>query len=402
MNKLAKRKNPLNRVFFNQLLVFLFIFLLPTQFGKHFFFDFSYLSGVRVDYLAPTLYVTDCIVLLLTLINITFVLSLFKNKKILVLFSVFIVTTFFALSKPLAVYSTVKVLEFVIVFFFMRKKIVSTKSLLIAFFLGLFLQFFLAVMQLINKHSLQGIFYFLGERYLSLSSPNVAKASVNGVEILRPYGTFSHPNSLAGFYLLLYFFVLTIKRNISPLFKNILLFLTAFLTFVSFSKLAISSFVLLNLVFYLKDSGSKKICWPCFVSRTITFLVVGLLFFLAKTDPLSLAKRIELLRNSLTIIASHPLFGVGPGNYLVAQNTLPSRFTTFINQPVHNVFLLFMSEVGLIGIIICVSVFFKPLRQFIKKNPFVFMVIVLTGFFDHYWLTLQQNMLLFATILGSL
>lgn len=402
MLKPVKRKGPHNQAFFNQLLVFLFIFFLPTQFGKHFFFDFSYLSGVRVDYLAPTLYVTDCFVLLLTILNIKFVVSQFRNKKILGLFAVFIVISLFALSRPLTIYWIFKTAEIVIVFSLMRKKILSGRTLLVAFFLGSLVQLFLAAAQLVNKHSLQGIFYFLGERYLSLSSPNVAKASLGGVEILRPYGTFSHSNSLAGFYLLLYFFVLTTKKRLSPLFKNAFLFTASFLVFISFSKVAIFVFVFLNLVFYLKNNGSKKICWPCFISRVATFMVVGLVFFFAKTDPSSLAKRVELLKNSLGIITSRPVFGVGLGNYLVAQNAYPSRFTTFINQPVHNIFLLITSEVGLIGAVAVTLIFFRPLRRLVKKYPFVILVIALTGFFDHYWLTLQQNMLLLATILGSL
>ena len=42
-----------------------FAFLLPSQLGKHYFFSFSYLSGIRVDYLAPTLYMTDIIAIIL-------------------------------------------------------------------------------------------------------------------------------------------------------------------------------------------------------------------------------------------------------------------------------------------------------------------------------------------------
>ena len=57
--------------------MFLFLFLLPTQLGKHFFLPFSYILGVRVDYLAPTVYLTDIIILLLVVINYRAVLKFF-------------------------------------------------------------------------------------------------------------------------------------------------------------------------------------------------------------------------------------------------------------------------------------------------------------------------------------
>ena len=53
----------------NKILFFLFLLFLPTQLGKHFFLDFSYLSGVRVDYLAPTIYLTDTIIFLCAIAN---------------------------------------------------------------------------------------------------------------------------------------------------------------------------------------------------------------------------------------------------------------------------------------------------------------------------------------------
>ncbi|MCX6730896.1 MAG: hypothetical protein NTZ55_03540 [Candidatus Roizmanbacteria bacterium] len=41
------------------LYIFFFSFFIVSQLGKHFFFPFSYLSGIRIDYLAPTIYFTD-------------------------------------------------------------------------------------------------------------------------------------------------------------------------------------------------------------------------------------------------------------------------------------------------------------------------------------------------------
>ena len=66
-----------------QILYLIFVFLLPTQLGKHFFPPYSYLNGVRVDYLSPTIYLTDILVFLLLVSNFKRVMSFFKNKKLI-------------------------------------------------------------------------------------------------------------------------------------------------------------------------------------------------------------------------------------------------------------------------------------------------------------------------------
>ena len=59
-------------------------------------------------------------------------------------------------------------------------------------------QVVLAVLQVALGHTLQGPFYWLGERAISVATPNAARAEVFGRVVLRAYGTFSHPNILAG------------------------------------------------------------------------------------------------------------------------------------------------------------------------------------------------------------
>lgn len=380
-----------------RILMFLFILFLPTQLGKHFFFPFSYLSGVRVDYLAPTLYLTDIILLILISLNhITIVNGFGKIKWI---FIVGLINFLIAFSKPIALYYFLKVMELLAVFFIFKKAKISYRTILLAFTLGGLIEFFLSVSQIFYHRSLQGIFYFLGERYFTLDTPGVAKASFNGREILRPYGTFSHPNSMAGFYLLLYFFVL-INKKFSHwlLLQYFSLFIFTSLVFVSFSKLAIVSFLILNifsLIFY-----TKPYCRLCLVARLFTPVVVALIFLQACGDPLTLAKRAELLKNALIIISGHPVFGVGLGNYLLAQNQFVSKYPLFFNQPVHNIFLLFFAEVGIpLGGFILYKLF-----GFFKKNLFaicyLLFAILITGSFDHYWLTLTQNFLLMGVVFG--
>ncbi|OGK42101.1 hypothetical protein A2954_02005 [Candidatus Roizmanbacteria bacterium RIFCSPLOWO2_01_FULL_37_12] len=391
----------LNPLTVNKLLLFLFLLLLPTQYGKHFFFDFSYLSGIRVDYLAPTIYLTDLLAAVILIFNLKSVIKFFLNKKIVILLSLLLFNVLISQNIFISVYRYIKILELLGIVAVFRNKGLSLKYLLSGLLIGGVFELFLSMVQYINKHSLQGIFYFFGERILNLSLPGIAKASLNGIEILRPYGTFSHPNSLAGFYLLIYFLVLTYKKFSDSIAKNSLLFVCGLLIFISFSKIAITTFLLLNFI-YLWKSPLKKTCVFCFFSRIFILGVVALVFLQATTDQFTLQKRIYLMQNALSIINQHLFFGVGMGNYLINQQQFPQRFADFLNQPVHNLYLLLISEVGITIFAAVFFLFFAEFNKTLKKFPYVFGVILLTGLFDHYWLTLQQNFLLIAVILGAL
>ena len=271
----------------------------------------------------------------------------------------------------------------------LAKKILVTlkeKYILVALLISGSFELFLSLIQLINKHSVQGVFYYFGERLLSLSTPGVAKATIQGVEFLRPYGTFSHPNSLAGFFLLLYFLVLTYKKfNRYLALKYLFLFISSILVFISFSKVAIVSFLILTTCYLILNT--KLSCRLCKIARVLVLFIVSLIFLSAATDPLTVNKRIELMKNSVTIILRYPVQGVGLGSYLIEQAKFSSRFYLFFNQPVHNIFLLFISEMGLI---IGGFLLYRLIDQ----------LIIFTGFFDHYWLTLQQNFLLMGLVMG--
>src|SRR3989338_5792493 len=339
---------------FNNVLLLLFILFLPTQLGKYFLFDFSYLSGVRVDYLAPTIYLTDILALILIFVNLKSVIRWFINKKILILLLILLINLLFSQNIFISVYRYIKVLEIIGILFIFRQARLSKKLLLSGFLIGAVFELLLATAQFINKHSLQG---------------------------------------------LLYFFILTSKKFTNTFAKNILLLVCSLLIFLSFSKVAIATYLLFNFI-YLWKSHLKKTCKLCLTSRIFVLLVVSLVFLQATTDPLSLKKRLQLMQNAFSIIAKNPIFGVGTGNYLPVQHQFPERFAGLINQPVHNIFLLLTSEIGILSIVGFGILFFQELKKAIKNAPYIFFVILLTGIFDHYWLTLQQNFLLIGVILG--
>lgn len=388
----------------NNWFIYLFLLLLPTQFGKHFFFAFSYLSGVRVDYLAPVIFLTDILAVILIILNLKFVLKLFANKWFLFFLLLLTLGGFFAQSPGIFLYRFSKIIELVAVFTIFKYRKISLKSMLLLFFWGALFELTLVLLQFINRHSLQGVFYFFGERYFNLSTPGISKVSFQGREFLRPYGTFSHPNSLAGFYLLIYVFFLNNSKLKASWLKNIFFAVVFLIILFSFSKTALIVLLLIQLFYLVKKEFKNNFCLPCLISKLLLFVIPIAIFALAKTDPLSLEKRYLLMQNSLTLISQNLLLGVGLGNYLVVQAQLPDSLVSFPHQPVHNIFLLFMAETGLISFLL--TGYFGLKKFLSSKANGIFVaccfVIVLTGLLDHYWLTLQQNFLLMGVIFGTL
>jgi hypothetical protein len=385
----------------NNFLLCIFLVFLPTQLGLHFFFPFSYLNGIRVDYLAPTIYLTDILAFLLIVLNIKKTIVFFLNKKLLIIVGLLIINIVFSLSPIISIYKLIKILEVFFIGIIIYQSSINLYYVTICFLLGAIFEVLLSVFQINLGHSIQGIFYFFGERPLSLSMPNIAKASLLGHEFLRPYATFSHPNSMAGFYLLLYAFFLSIKNNVKSNLLFILyslLFISSCLIMISFSKVAIITFLILNTGYLILNT---KFCRLCVLARLLVLIIVGSIFMFAHTDPLTIQKRIELIKNSLSIIFQHLIFGVGIGNYLIAQQSYSSHFLYFFNQPVHNIFLLFTTELGIPITVIIFIIIINIIKKHSLNSYFLILASVLfTGFFDHYWLTLQQNIMLLGVAGG--
>ncbi len=383
------------------LLFYLFIFLLPTQLGKHFFPDFSYIDGIRIDFLDPTLYLTDVIAVII-LFAFYKKIVLPKTKILAILLILFIVNITFSLSPFVTMYRSFMYLEVILLYVIFLISVLSHKLFLWSVFLSSILQIIIATLQITTEGSIQGIFYFLGERYFTISAPGIAKAVVNGVEFLRPYGTFSHPNSLAGFFLLVHTFFLWNKNFKNyPLLKNLVLATSAILVLLSFSKITITILALMYVAYGFKN---YKACRVCSIGKALTMILIAGLFMMTTGDPDTLQKRVLLATHSIQIIASHVLTGVGLGNYVLTESRFPNPYPYVFIEPVHNIFLLFLAETGIImtlftGVIILP--FLKKLWQN-ESARYVLIVVIITGFFDHYWLTLQQNLLLMPVLFGLL
>lgn len=394
-----------------------FVFLLPVQLGYHFWPTWAFVFGIRVDYLSPTLYLTDALFLVLLLL---FVVTQKAGKKVL-FFGLMIIVVFgfinstSAASLEPSVYKWTKMFElFSLGLIVAKSKDLKVKDWIVRpLLLSLVGVSLIAALQVTKGGSLGGLFYFLGERSFTLSTPGIALASLGGREILRAYSVFSHPNSLAGFLvagtiLVSPFLLKRLKR-----FSSLLFLVAAALAFILTFSLATALSLLLvagTVVFFKKSPQA----FTKFAKALLFFFVVlsVALPILASRYPgvvgplgESYSRRADLSVAAGKMFAEKPFFGIGLNNFTIR---LPEKgvgpSSSWWLQPVHNVFLLSLSETGLVGFLLLVLIFYLGLnRAGVNKKQYLvagLLFVVLTGFFDHYWVTLQQNQLLLAIIFG--
>jgi len=420
------------------ILLALLILFLPTQLGKHFWPSFSLVSGIRVDYLSPIIYTTDILIILLLFLclwrmGITSLWNFFKRNLLLVIFLLFFLeSALFALRPLLGFYWWFKLVEFSFLGYYIARTIRYPFQLsLVALLIGIssYLESLLAIFQYLSQSSLNGWLYYLGERTFTGSTPGIANASINGSLILRPYGTFSHPNVLAAYLLFsslfVAFFLVRKTVGMTRAVSILMLLLNSVALVLSLSRVALALwFILLcsTIILYVfKTKSYRKALF--FAGLAGSFIGVILLPFL-KTLFLRFAQtslteeaytqRATLITHTLTLIQQHPLTGVGLGSFIPALAPLQSALSIGLYlQPVHNIFLLIVSETGLIGFALFLWLLIRTYAVAIKKikqqnrfsKEYAFFLLLVTcclflGLFDHYLLTLQQGALLFALSMG--
>jgi len=338
---------------------------LPSQLAYHFWPDWAFILGIRVDYLAPTVYLTDILVMTLLILWLPRQKNLPRYFLIILIFA--FVNIGFSILKWASLFKWLKIFELFLFAFYVsqNKNLIQKKIFLKVLSLSLFLVSIIGILQFLLGRTIGGPLYFLGERSFEINTPGISRQNIFGRDFLRPYSTFSHPNSLAGF-ISLTFLAFSGSLRLIP---SIALFLTN----------SLSAFIGLITVLFFQKLG-RLILITFFIS---SFILPAINLY----GDESVTERLKMSRLATQIIRKN--FWVGTGlNTFVYQN--PYR------QPVHNIFLLIFSETGVIGFLVFTLFLFRG----ISRSAPVFIFVLVTSFFDHYWLTLQQNMLLLSLVYG--
>ena len=330
---------------------------LPIGLAKHFVFNRSYVNGLLVNYLIPTVYVLDVLILLVLFFWFLdkFVTPKFRYLRFDSVFTVFILLFFvsFLFSSVLAIRvypAFIGLLRWVVYGLFglyILEEVdikVRLKNIFKWISFGVLTVSLLGITQSVKQTSLFNNYLFFGEQPYSINSLGIDKENFFGRYVVPSYGTFLHPNIFGGFLSITLIWLLTLKKKIH---KSVFFVGTvALLTTLSF-------FSWVAFVVGLAALKSEKLA-VCF---TAALFLVGLLLPVLGTQNVykntsSLYRRGDLETKAYEVISTKYMYGVGLSNFTVLSES-PFGF----NQPVHNIFLLFIAETGFFPLVFVVLIF---------------------------------------------
>lgn len=430
----------------NNYLLLIIVFLLPLQ--TRYIWRVGVLNKGPFEYATIALYGTDILILLALLIALIIDFTTnkenFKYKKYwLAILGVGIfscLSLFVASEKTLVLYGLGKLAIGASLFWLIYSSSLSYKKIMMAFLL---------------MASFQGIFAFWqfsqqatpANKWLGLASHTSAELGASVVEVvspaglnerwLRAYGSLDHPNMLGGWLavglLIAIWLLINIKKDpsalkatrgqrIKELFLSLVIILGTAGLFLSFSRAAILAFglglfilfishyklwprLLLSLFLIVAVSGALAYQYGyLYVTRSQNIAVSSLD---NRLEAKSINERIEYLNQAKTIIKTYPLLGVGLGNFGIAvSERITTKQLSYYYQPVHNVFFLVASEIGLLGLACLVILLGLLLLNSLKINKNCSLPLALLGAllvimtFDHWLWSLHFGVLLNWLILG--
>lgn len=412
------------------------IFFLPSNVFLTFPTGAEYVGGLRVDYLIPKLFLTDLVVMA---IIVSFLI--WKRHRVrplctqlcqtthrwwlIILTSIiilFILRQFFA-PIPLISSSTLTRLVFgsclMLIIANVREHI-SRTVLIWTLSVTVLFQAGISWYQWVSQTSVAG-FHFLGEP--NLSHPlGLAKSVWFGQERIIPYGTTAHPNVLAGViavYTVAILMQLFTKKRTNPE-----LALGIILGGISITTIGLLQSVsaMLAIAVGLAILASSKLlakreatllyvkAWQFWFVVVTTSVICAVFLFATslvavKND--SVFRRAILNSAAIELVMKQPLLGTGLSNFTNSLDHAVSREKVIVPflQPAHNIFILSLAEVGLLGFCALVALA-QLVRQtqiddmklgwFSRKIPLLYLVLLPIAVLDHYLLTIQSGLLLLA------
>lgn len=310
----------------------------------------------------------------------------------------------------------------------------------IAFWAGGVGQGILAISQFLTQHVWSSKWLGMAEQKASSLGPSVIEFADQ--RWLRAYGSFGSPNSL-GIYLAILFvlgLVLYLKTE-SPKLKIIFSIGQIFILsglLLSFSRgawlAAVMGVVCLVIVvchferslaksknpLNIKPEGSFLLLKTTMItdlSKQLVFSAAVVVFWLIIFFPVfsarfnlnnrletkSISERKNQYIEALSFIKESPALGVGPGAYTFALYQKYPKLESWQYQPVHNIYLLALIEVGFAG---CLALFFIFKRLFFLavKSNLIYVPILITlafaGIFDHWLWSMYTGVLLWWIVYG--
>lgn len=299
-----------------------------------------------------------------------------------------VMSCFIALNKVTAIYETIRVVKglllFLIIVSYFKKPLYEFLIKGVGY--GMLFQLIVGIAQIINGGAI-GL-QFLGEAH----GDGVFRAVVTGLE-KGMSGTTTHPGTLAlyGIFSLAVIIFCDMKNKKEKYFLVFISIITVVLTYARTSialmlfvlGIAILSKVNMNiLVEKIKAFRVNKksigiilvviaiICGGIFLSRNIITSVFGR--FTSSDMSWQAKSRFEHIDIGLTVYSKREAFAYGANNYMYGvKECYPNNYSRDIFnyvQPVHNIYVLYLVEIGIIGLIVYILLYGKVILGLLSRK----------------------------------
>lgn len=414
----------------NKFLLYFFFFLLPWQ--AVFIWQEKFLNGAKWQYGSLVFYASEILLWLIVLGELFLLIKNWKKIELplvkegrLGLVSIIwllvgwsLLSGLWAADGFLSFFVWLKLALAAVLFFLVLNKL-NFKKLSWILLATAVLQALLAAGQFFIQE-------IIGNKWLGIipqvaGQPGALVIETFASRFLRATGSFLHPNVLAIFLALSFLLGLNLYLNAKEKkAKAILLAVLMIITlglFVSFSRAA---WLVLGVavLFWLAVLIIKKRPWQKFLLASLWallfFIILALIYqplilnrfdLNSRLEAKSISERAIYNNQAQAMIKNHFWRGVGWANYTLALQKKDNSQPAWAYQPVHNVYLLVWSELGLIGLALWLLLLCFLLRQIkLGENQglglALFALIFLAGFFDHYFLTQYIGIMIFWLILA--
>ena len=296
----------------------------------------------------------------------------------------------------------------VLAIFYARNVPQARRTILVTVTVLAVAQVVLGLLQLSTGHTF-GL-SLLGEPSASDATPGIAKILLSGVRLIRPLGTYPHANlfgAIAVVGLAAASFATTSASYASRLTYRLTVGLLTIGVVLSFSRSAWLALLMLCIVtFFL--AGRKR--WMFTSSVVVALSALAIVWlplissrFLIGEQVNQIALRNTLATESINVWLSNPWVGVGLRNFVVDLSVRHPDWLGFELQPPHNVLLLMLAEIGIVGLAALAAVLVPLFRRWPLIALGVLAVLAPLLFLDHYAISITQGtgiVLLFVQIMA--
>lgn len=445
------------------------------------------IRGQFNEYAGTYLYLSDIFILLLlmtsglTIIcnkiiqkssgNSSFTSFLKQKKVILPLLLIFFsfISTFWSINWQIAVFKSIKLLEFYLLYLWVifmfhvehqDNQKCSTwnnfKSFIFIIVIIGVAQSIVGIWQFIIQKSIGLV--WIRESILSPEISGVAKIIIDEEKYIRAYGLFPHPNILGGYLVLSIALTILCYKMFHVEHKNdkicpirnkwlywSVLGIQIIAIILTFSKsawigLCIAAICLwyqhvsaFSLVKGFGRSWHKNIKKMFHVEHfryvTLSICILSLLVIISKPNWYSIVgksieDRLFFLNVSYESFLANPIFGLGSGQFVMNLESI-KNIQNWQFQPVHNVFLLIINELGIVGLILFIWLIWKSIKNVPRgttsdinmfhvehifkqeknndarlKTKAIFFSFLFIMLLDHYFWDIQQGQIMLWMVFG--